>query len=711
MAKKTKLHFRKLKVVSSAPLLFTSLSHSQSVIYVPFDICAKLVLKALAAAVLAMPSTSASALPRLTGERSIRLLRIKPARNTGIVECEVKTVDSLDHVHAFDALSYLWGDMTRRTDIIKLNDVEFPVTSNFLSILRHLRRFFDTDGSLEDSWDESHPLHSSHNVWRSFSRNVHEHDSAFNPRSEWLWIDLICINQDDLDERSSQVELMRDIYRTARSVRIWFGEEDPTPTPLGQYGRISRFTMKRHLGEFGSVPILLVFINQALRNNDSTGRVWYGQLIANMVPATRHRFHGFVPPAAAEWKIPAKFFDNDWFKRVWTIQEAAVSNVDNAVVVLGEWEIKWWAVGKAAQWFKENLYSSLPTQNATATWQITLQSKERVPLLTLLETARNRGASNGRDRVYAMLGLAKDINIAPGEPYSRLLRPNYRKTEQAVFHHAAMHLLKRDKTLSVLSHCEQSNTLAFYFSPSWVPVWSVPQAANPFPFKTTYAKCPFRADDGKERDMQLSDKVLNVKGVSFDRVATPIKPFGTFRDNTRLYREERDHIASIWDSVEQALKQQTPSYVREQAFRAFLLALTAGVDSTGKDGEATRNFQAGSRPWLGTYFRDFRQMSFRDRSAQGGGGRLSAFQNACARACKNRRIFVTDKGSIGLGPEQTEEGDHLVVLFGGKFPFILRRMYDGYALIGDCYVHGSMHGEVVMEWEENGSPNETFKIV
>ena len=300
---------------------------------------------------------------------------------------------------------------------------------------------------------------------------------------------------------------MRDIYRTARSVRIWFGEEDPTPTPLGQYGRISRFTMKRHLGEFGSVPILLVFINQALRNNDSTGRVWYGQLIANMVPATRHRFHGFVPPAAAEWKIPAKFFDNDWFKRVWTIQEAAVSNVDNAVVVLGEWEIKWWAVGKAAQWFKENLYSSLPTQNATATWQITLQSKERVPLLTLLETARNRGASNGRDRVYAMLGLAKDINIAPGEPYSRLLRPNYRKTEQAVFHHAAMHLLKRDKTLSVLSHCEQSNTLAFYFSPSWVPVWSVPQAANPFPFKTTYAKCPFRADDGKEREDILSKSV------------------------------------------------------------------------------------------------------------------------------------------------------------------------------------------------------------
>jgi Heterokaryon incompatibility protein (HET) len=42
---------------------------------------------------------------------------------------------------------------------------------------------------------------------------------------QYLWVDAICINQNDVHERNSQVSLMRPIYKNAATVRVWPGEE------------------------------------------------------------------------------------------------------------------------------------------------------------------------------------------------------------------------------------------------------------------------------------------------------------------------------------------------------------------------------------------------------------------------------------------------------------------------------------------------------
>lgn len=653
-----------------------------------------------------------SALPRLTGRRSIRLLRIKPPEDSKTLECEVKAVEALEHVHEFDALSYVWGGKNQPETTIRLNNTEITVTRSLENILRHLGRCINTNSSSENLWDETHPLHSSHNVWRGFARNVQEHDLAFNPRSEWLWIDALCINQDDNAERSSQVQFMRDIYRSATTVRIWFGEEDPTPIPLNNFETAS-FAKIRHFGEFGSAPVLLVFIEQALRHHSTTLKRWASMPVSSMEPGWRNQLHGFLQPTAKEWAMPEKFFINAWFSRVWVIQEAAVSNIQNTVVMLGDWEIKWSAVGKASQWFEKNFYSNMQVQNASAIWNITLQESQCLPLLTLLSTFRNRGATDGRDRIYAMLGLAEETFTTLNEQTDQLLEINYDKLQQDVFRDAAACLLERYKNLSIFSHCEYSTENASNGYPSWVPVWSNPQSCNPFPFYTSFVDCPFNADLGKEMNIIISGKVIDLAGVSFDTVETCMEPFDAFRDSQMIYREERDHIATIWDATEHALRQENPNYVREQAFGTFLSVLTAGVDNTGKEAELVKDFQKNSRRWVRTYFRDCDSQMFFRNWGKGGGGpqEVSVFQNACARACTNRRIFVTRKGLIGLGPTQTQKGDCVIVLFGGKFPFILRRQADAYVLIGDCYVSRSMHGEIVKEWEENGSPNQTFKIV
>ncbi|KAK0619676.1 hypothetical protein B0T14DRAFT_519668 [Immersiella caudata] len=81
-------------------------------------------------------------------------------------------------------------------------------------------------------------------------------------------------------------------------------------------------------------------------------------------------------------------------------------------------------------------------------------------------------------------------------------------------------------------------------------------------------------------------------------------------------------------------------------------------------------------------------------------------------ATSRRRFFTTSSGFMGLGPIGTSVGDRVYVLFGGKTPFILRRVESGERVglhhnikdiaaayradckvIGDCYVHGIMDGE------------------
>jgi hypothetical protein len=46
-----------------------------------------------------------------------------------------------------------------------------------------------------------------------------------------IWIDAICINQDDIIERGAQVQIMGEIYQTAWRLRIWLGEHSSNTIP------------------------------------------------------------------------------------------------------------------------------------------------------------------------------------------------------------------------------------------------------------------------------------------------------------------------------------------------------------------------------------------------------------------------------------------------------------------------------------------------
>jgi hypothetical protein len=74
------------------------------------------------------------------------------------------------------------------------------------------------------------------------------------------------------------------------------------------------------------------------------------------------------------------------------------------------------------------------------------------------------------------------------------------------------------------------------------------------------------------------------------------------------------------------------------------------------------------------------------------------------------RLITTDKGYFGLAPFSAEPGDKVCILYGGAVPFLLRPRGENYLLVGECYVHGIMHGEA-LEWYDHEKRSQYFEIV
>jgi Heterokaryon incompatibility protein (HET) len=117
-----------------------------------------------------------------TDANEIRLLTLLPTDEAGHVCCTLKHV-SLINPPEYVALSYCWGDASSTKEIM-IDGIPLQVGSNLESALRHLLQHYTC-----------------------------------------LWADAICINQQDMAERSQQLLWMGSIYRRAERVAAWIGEE------------------------------------------------------------------------------------------------------------------------------------------------------------------------------------------------------------------------------------------------------------------------------------------------------------------------------------------------------------------------------------------------------------------------------------------------------------------------------------------------------
>lgn len=412
------------------------------------------------------------------GPNSIRLISIVPGFSSETIRCSLNAVD-MNQAPTYDALSYVWG--TELSDEpITCNGKKIIVTKNLINALRHLRPLPRWESVI--SWPTDHDLHSIRNAWRGFATNRQEKQEHTNYQQNAIWIDAICINQNDNIERASQVKLMDVIYTNAALVKIWLGKADDSPLNLyaeqdvslpSQRRQLWRqrpqrnvpsdapFHVKRpgfHLGQYGKMPVILAFIAQALRNVNA-GNDHRTELGSSADTIHRNLLCGFPSPSSKEWDVIREFFSNQWFQRIWVMQEVVLAK--QAIAIMGNWQIEWAAIGQAAAWFQGNGFALptitlrgemedlLPVSKAAAMWHMHSTPGKRQPLLQVLQDFRGRQATVNADRVYAAFSLAEETRRT--NHLHPLIEPAYDKPYYEVYRNLALPRHRKWRSLSIIS--------------------------------------------------------------------------------------------------------------------------------------------------------------------------------------------------------------------------------------------------------------------
>ncbi|KAM0420550.1 hypothetical protein ACHAPT_011719 [Fusarium lateritium] len=135
--------------------------------------------------------------PLNKGTNELRLLEILPSEdNSATIQVTFSTRPFEDARGNFIPFSYVWGD-PKDTETISINGIPKKVTKNLADFLRQTRAL------LPDILAKAH--------WE---------------KPALFWADAICINQDDIDERNHQVQLMKDIYSSAPTALTWLGHTE-----------------------------------------------------------------------------------------------------------------------------------------------------------------------------------------------------------------------------------------------------------------------------------------------------------------------------------------------------------------------------------------------------------------------------------------------------------------------------------------------------
>ncbi|KAJ4266163.1 hypothetical protein NW762_004143 [Fusarium torreyae] len=347
-------------------------------------------------------------------ETSIRLVRLLPERKT-MIKCEILHV-SLRQPPPYVAVSYTWGD-TGDTRKIEVEGISVHVAVSLHGALQALRE---------------------------------------KQTSLLIWVDALCIDQKNRDERSQQVQLMPNIYSNAESVAIWLGPEENDST------KAVRFI------EHMSAPVSQIGSTSQLLSSGASN----GHLLAVV-----------------------SLFGRDYWRRLWVVQE--VFNAKNITVYCGPTKLPWMAYQYASATFGQRRGELIFTNKDPDTRRLAISpdqfsyvqtlvyqgpaslrdlrsyvSDGEMVLLEVLRACRRKLASDPRDKLYGILG------VLPASIRDEF-RADYNLSVKDVYTEVVDFLLKTTERLDII--CEAIHFPVHTSSanlPSFVPDWShIPQTS------------------------------------------------------------------------------------------------------------------------------------------------------------------------------------------------------------------------------------------
>jgi hypothetical protein len=317
-------------------------------------------------------------------------------------------------------------------------------------------------------------LQISTTVLQAISRLKDDHEYKY------LWIDQVCINQQDIEERGYQVSLMAEIYSKADAVIVWLGEDEQKLAPKLQrlvdiYVPESR--PERHL---------------------CISRMDCADLLSTQGGRSRSGQSSVFGPR--EMSIVSEVLSNPWFRRAWVVQEVALAQTIKLLLGAHTFSLPDvnYLVSLTALTEREtddDPLSGTKIRYSTGfeCFHRTIHQREQYHarmsyerfLPFLCRIAGSCEATDPRDLIYAFLGLYK-------RDYGLLMEPDYAISTATAFTMAAKALIAQSNTLEVLCAITGTNSSTpstdsplpndpepSLTLPSWVPNWTLKPATRP----------------------------------------------------------------------------------------------------------------------------------------------------------------------------------------------------------------------------------------
>lgn len=265
--------------------------------------------------------------------------------------------------------------------------------------------------TLSYTWGAPHPtseieVHHTDATTTKFSVRQNLHDFLVQFRKEqneaWLWIDQICINQEDLEEKSHQVIQMAQVYSQAVQVNIWLSSGFQGGDELMDF-----------ISTHDHLPFQIkgsVFLDSDKEFDEKN--TW----VKEFVGKARKHYRKYIQPCR-------QFIDLPYWSRVWIIQEIALSSIH--VVRLGTKIVSWKALALFLHIIakvSEVLYLPFPRHSAARICAFNYVGNVGRPKMWedkdfLGHTMRSSGTAecyDKRDCIYGILGLLPEqFRIVP----------------------------------------------------------------------------------------------------------------------------------------------------------------------------------------------------------------------------------------------------------------------------------------------------------
>lgn len=604
-------------------------------------------------------------------DRPFRRLELLPG--TGQINCKLQHVFLADNPQ-YEAISYHWGPTrTEFTHEIICDGLRSKITE---SLHCALMRFRKTDGS------------------------------------RFLWADQICINQDDKSERAFQVSMMREIYENAYQTLIWLGNKEPKQKndDPDEAFKLLEILATAHEKRRARTP-------PDKRTLFELSRAEVAELSLPSVIS------------APVWKAVWLILSRQWFHRLWVIQEVTVSR--QVVVHCSRSEIAWSRLVSATTCAFE-LAGVLHMLGNYSTFGASVENVRKArldgkpkSLTSMLIEFSHYGASDPRDKVFSLLGLASAQD-------RKLVEIDYRSPPETTYLNTTVAILKQSRNLDILCAVNRNSEKEAEVQNPKLPTWVRDYKDSPIP--TALCLMPwhninsrprmergprFRASGLSQSEPAFSDdlKKLSLKGFVLDTVARTALPQHppranqvkgliparkALKDGTRFLEALAD-----WKSLIMA---HGPKYsTGEDTDDVYWQILIGGCSEEERD-EVRNEWHSlrGDTSYYNTLHRYslarfrlvcFLVIGFIIASAMILAPRLRkkkvlrlAFLDRMV-VCTGRRMVKTASGRLGLAPAGCMVGDKIVLCRGGSMPLVLRQDGCEWKLIGAAYIHGIMYGE------------------